>query len=150
MKEKAINNSAANKELKKKIIPLATTLRKMDFKIYATEHTAETLRNAGLNGITALHKIKEVDKKPNILEYLLERKIDLVINIPPRENRKEHEDALEDEYTIRRLAVEFNIPVVTNFELALTLTNILKQRAGNAITTRSLNEYMDSLLWKYW
>jgi len=34
--------------------------------------------------------------------------------------------------------------------LALTLTNILKQRAENAITMRSLNEYMDSLLWKYW
>ena len=65
--------TVGDEELKKKIIPLATTLRKMDFKIYATEHTAETLRNAGLNGITALHKIKEVDKKPNILEYLLER-----------------------------------------------------------------------------
>jgi len=73
-----------------------------------------------------------------------------VINIPTTENKKEYEDALEDEYTIRRLAVEFNIPVVTNFELALTLTNILKQRAENSITTRSLNEYMDSLLWKYW
>jgi len=142
--------TVGGEELKKKIIPLAATLRKMDFKIYATEHTAETLRNAGLNSITALHKIKEVDKKPNILEHLLERKIDLVINIPTTENRKEYEDALEDEYTIRRLAVEFNIPVVTNFELALTLTNILKQRAGNAITMRSLNEYMDSLLWKYW
>jgi carbamoyl-phosphate synthase large subunit len=142
--------TVGGEELKKKIIPLAATLRKMDFKIYATEHTAETLRNAGLNSITALHKIKEVDKKPNILEHLLERKIDLVINIPTMENRKEYEEALEDEYTIRRLAVEFNIPVVTNFELALTLTNILKQRAENAITTRSLNEYMDSLLWKYW
>jgi len=72
--------------------------------------------------------------------------IDLVINIPTTENRKEHQDALEDEYTIRRLAVEFNIPVVTNFELALTLTNILRQRGDNAITMRSLNEYMDSLL----
>ena len=142
--------TVGGEELKKKIIPLAATLRKMDFKIYATEHTAETLRNAGLNSITALHKIKEVDKKPNILEHLLERKIDLVINIPTTENKKEYEDALEDEYTIRRLAVEFNIPVVTNFELALTLTNILKQRAENSITTRSLNEYMDSLLWKYW
>ncbi len=80
----------------------------------------------------------------------MERKIDLVINIPIANAKGEYADALEDEYTIRRLAVEFNIPVVTTLELASALTNVLKQRVGNAITVRSLNEYMETLLWKYW
>ena len=142
--------TVGGEELKRKITPLAIALRKMGFKIYATEHTAEALSNAGLNNITVLHKVKEVDRKPNILEYLLEGKIDLVINIPTANAGGEYADALEDEYTIRRLAVEFNIPVVTTLELASALTNVFKQRVGNAITVRSLNEYMESLLWKYW
>ncbi len=125
-------------------------LAQMSYKIYATEHTAEALKNAGLSDVTVLHKVKETDKKPNILEHILAGKIDLVINIPTAKDRKEYQDALEDEYTIRRLAVEFNIPVLTNLELAFTLTNMLRQRFSSTITTRSLNEYTDSLLWKCW
>ena len=142
--------TVGGEEPKRKVTPLAMALRKMGFKIYATEHTAEALSNAGLNDITVLHKVKEIDRNPNILEYLLAGKIDLVINIPAVDANGEYLDAVEDGYTIRRLAVEFNVPVVTNLELAFALTNMLKQGVGNAITVRSLNEYMESLQWKYW
>ncbi len=122
----------------------------MEFKIYATEHTAETLRNAGVNNISVLHKVREVGKNPNIVDYLQEGKIDLVINIPMPNHTGKYSEVLKDEYTIRRLAIEFNIPVVTNLELASALTKVLEQRDSNKLTVRSLNEYMDSLAWKFW
>jgi carbamoyl-phosphate synthase large subunit len=137
-------------ELKKKIVPLGKAFRKMDFKIYATEHTAETLRNAGIDNISVLHKVREVGKNPNIVNYLQEGKIDLVINIPMPNTAGKYSDILKDEYTIRRLAIEFNIPVVTNLELASALTKVLEQSNSNKLTIRSLNEYMDSLAWKFW
>jgi len=59
-------------------------------------------------------------------------------------------EALEDEYIIRRLAVEFNVPVVTTIELVAALIRVLRHRASSQLAVRSLNEYMDSLPWKYW
>jgi len=142
--------TVGGEKLKKKIVPLGKALRKMEFKIYATEHTAETLRNAGVNNISVLRKVREVGKNPNIVDYLQEGKIDLVINIPMPNHTGKYSEVLKDEYTIRRLAIEFNIPVVTNLELASALTKVLSQRDSNKLTVRSLNEYMDSLAWKFW
>jgi len=142
--------TVGGEELKKKVVPLGKALRKMGFKIYATEHTAETLRKAGVNDVSVLHKVREVDKNPNIVDYLQKGKIDLVINIPMPNNAGKYSDILKDEYTIRRLAIEFNIPVVTNLELASALTKVLEKRDSNELTVRSLNEYMDGLAWKFW
>jgi carbamoyl-phosphate synthase large subunit len=144
--------TVGGEEPKKRVAPIACALRDVGFKIYATEHTAEALKNFGLDDLIVLYKVRET-KNPNILEYLLKRKIDLVVNIPATNNHVNTEkqaDILEDEYVIRRLAVEFNIPVITNLELASALVKMLNQLTNNAITIRSLNEYMDSLPWKYW
>ncbi|MFQ6095699.1 MAG: carbamoyl-phosphate synthase (glutamine-hydrolyzing) large subunit, partial [Candidatus Bathyarchaeia archaeon] len=135
--------------MKKRIVPIAKSLREIGFKIYATEHTAEALVRSGLNPIAVLHKVKE-KRKPNILDYLLERRIDLVINIPTGNSENGHSDVFEDEYTIRRLAVEFNIPILTTIELASALVRVLRYRAYSKVTVRSLNEYMDRLPLKHW
>ena len=144
--------TVGGKELKKKIVSLGKALRKMGFKIYATEHTAEALRNAGVNDTSVLHKVREAGKKPNITDYLQNGKIDLVINIPMPNNGGKYSDILKDEYIIRRLAVEFNIPVVTNLELASAIMRVLGANNGNGKNSavRSLNEYMENLEWKFW
>ena len=142
--------TVGGEDLKRKIVPLGKALRKMGFKIFATEHTAETLRNAGVNDISVLHKVREVGKNPNIVDYLQKDKLDLVINIPTPNNAGKYSEILRDEYTIRRLAIEFNIPVVTNLELASALTKVLEQHDSNKLNVRSLNEYMDSLEQKFW
>jgi carbamoyl-phosphate synthase large subunit len=142
--------TVGGEDLKRKIVPLGKALRKMGFKIFATEHTAETLRNAGVNDISVLHKVREVGKNPNIVDYLQKDKLDLVINIPTPNNAGKYSEILRDEYIIRRLAIEFNIPVVTNLELASALTKVLEQHDSNKLNVRSLNEYMDSLEQKFW
>ena len=142
--------TVGGKELKKQVVPLGQALRNMGFKIYATQHTAEALRDAGVNSISVLHKVREEGQKPNIVDYLQEGKIDLVINIPMPNHLVTFSEVLKDEYTIRRLAIEFNVPVVTNLQLASALTKILEQREANKFDIRSLNEYMDSLPRKFW
>jgi len=148
--ESSVLITVGGERLKKEVVPLARTLRELGFKIYATEHTADAFRKAGLNSITVLHKVKESDKKPNILDYLIKRKIDLVINIPSNNSDGEMNEIWEDEYVIRRLAVEFNIPVVTTLELASALVKAIKYRAASEAVIRSLNEYMDNLPFKLW
>jgi carbamoyl-phosphate synthase large subunit len=121
----------------------------MGFKIYATAHTADVLNAAGVNA-TLLYKVKEADAEPNILDYLQERKIDLVINVPMANKGSNYTDILTDGYIIRRQAVEFNVPVITNLQLADALVDVLKQKDKNGNSIRSLNEYMDDLPWKLW
>jgi carbamoyl-phosphate synthase large subunit len=142
--------TVGGKELKEKVVPIGRALRKMGFKIYATKHTAEVLQGAGVNDISVLHKVREVGQEPNIVNYLKEGKIDMVVNIPMANHSGTISEVLKDEYTIRRLAIEFNIPVVTNLQLASALTRMLEQREGNKFDIRSLNEYMDSLPRKFW
>jgi len=107
---------------KSKIIPAARKLIGNGFKIYATEHTREFLVNNKIY-CEKLHKVSE-NIKPNILDFLINKELSLVINIP--DFGETNVQTIIDEYVIRRKAVEFGIPVITNLELANTLVNALE------------------------
>jgi carbamoyl-phosphate synthase large subunit len=142
--------TVGGEEPKRRVVPLAKAFEEMGFKIYATEHTAEALQAAGINSVTVLSKVKESSANPNILDYIQNQKIDLVINVPMANKQRNYSDVLTDGYIIRRQAVEFNVPVITNLELASALVRVLKQRGNNGNSIRSLNEYMNELPWKLW
>ncbi|MCP8321527.1 MAG: ATP-grasp domain-containing protein, partial [archaeon] len=108
---------------KESIISIAKKFLEKEFKIYATEHTAEALIKNDIK-CEVLHKVSE-GKQPNILDYLINQKIKLVINVLKLEGASSLK-ALDDDYTIRRKAVEFGIPVITNLELTDALANAIK------------------------
>jgi carbamoyl-phosphate synthase large subunit len=97
-----------------------------NFKIYSTEHTAEEFLKNKIE-CSILHKVSE-RKKPNILDYIINKEIKLVINIPRLNGDVKSKKIFKDEYLIRRKAVEFGIPVVTNLEIAKTLINALEKQ----------------------
>src|SRR5487761_7690 len=103
-------------ELKKRTLNSVRKLAEMGYKIFATEHTAEFLSKHGLSDVDILYKISEKDRKPNISDALADRKVDLIINIPSSMALEKFADMQEDEYRIRRKAVELGIPVLTNVE----------------------------------
>jgi carbamoyl-phosphate synthase large subunit len=138
-----------DKERKKRVVPIAKAFAEMGFKIYATAHTADVLNDSGVNA-TMLYKVQDAQTNPNILDYLQERKIDLVINVPMANRRSSISDIITDGYAIRRQAVEFNVPVITNLQLADALVEVLKKKSQNGNSIRTLNEYMDALPWKVW
>jgi carbamoyl-phosphate synthase large subunit len=149
-KDGSVLITVGGEEPKRRVVPLARAFSEMGFKIYATEHTAEVLKAAGISGISVLSKVKESGENPNILDYLQNQKIDLVVNVPMANKQRNYSDVLTDGYLIRRQAVEFNVPVITNLELASALVRVLQQRDHNGNSIRSLNEYMDELPWKLW
>ncbi len=104
-----------------KAVEVARKMASIGLKIYATKHTAEALRSNGLHCET-IYKISE-GKKPNVLDYLENRKIKLVINTPSPDNVSDK--VVSDGFLIRRRAVEFGIPIITNLKLADTLADTL-------------------------
>ncbi|PVX26180.1 MAG: carbamoyl phosphate synthase large subunit, partial [Candidatus Bathyarchaeum sp.] len=96
--------TVGGKKLKEQIVPIGRALRNMGYKLYATKNTAAVLRDEGVDKISVLHKVREVGQTPNIVDFLQEGKIDLVINIPMPNHLVTFSEVLKDEYTIRRLA----------------------------------------------
>jgi carbamoyl-phosphate synthase large subunit len=108
-------------EDKSKIIDIANRLVCKNMKIYATEKTSEELKKHGIESIV-VRKVSE--PRPNILDYLMNESIKMVINIP-FSNGIINNQALDDEYQIRRKAVEFKVHVVGNLQVAKTITDAL-------------------------
>jgi carbamoyl-phosphate synthase large subunit len=142
--------SVGGEELKKQVLPLAKKLKDLGFTIFATEDTALALKDNGIYAVK-LYKIHEYGSEPNIMGCLQNGAIDLVINIPlPTTVEEKFRTIMEDEYKIRRMAVDYNIPVIINLELAKALIDAIKKvrKMENIIT--SLNEYHDRLKEVYW
>ena len=87
-------------------------LAQKGYQIYATRGTGEFLRGNGIEA-TILHWPDE-DANPNTLEYIRNGLIDMVVNIPKNLSQGE----LKNDYTIRRSAIDFNVPLLTNARLA--------------------------------
>ncbi len=105
------------------ILPYAKMLVSNGYRIFATRHTSEDFVENGI-ACQMVHKVSE-KSKPNILDYLLNKEIRLVINIPSMGGDDRTRRILRDEYLIRRKAAEFGVPVVTNLELARALVKAL-------------------------
>ncbi len=123
-------------ENKIKFLESAKRLDEMKLKLYATEQTAKFLQLHGIN-VKKLFKIHE-KQKPNILEYFQKGKIDLAINITDRFIKKN----VNDDYIIRRAAVDQNIPLFTNMQKAELFVKAISEKDPNDFPIGSWNEYV--------
>jgi len=128
--------NVADEARKKEIISLVVDLWKMGFKIYTTRPFAQALKSEGINDAVILHDVSEIDKNPNPIQLLSQRKIDLVISISTGNSQE-----FSDDYMIRRAATEFNIPIITTVELTSSLIKALKYLKNRKPTVHPLQEY---------
>ena len=142
--------SVGGDELKRQVLPLAIKLRNLGFNIFATEDTAKYLKENGIFAVK-LYKVHEYGKEPNIMGCLMNGAIDLVINIPtPSTSDEEFRRILEDEYKIRRMAVDYNIPVIINLQLAKAIIDAIRIVRKKPLQIKSLDEFHSELKEIYW
>jgi carbamoyl-phosphate synthase large subunit len=113
----------------------ARSLQAMGYEIYASKGTAKFLVDNGVPA-TPLHWPLE-KTEPNIATMLRERKFDLVINIPKNNGEKE----LRNDYIIRRMAIDFDLPLVTDIKVARRLTEALAQNRERGLEVKAWEEY---------
>jgi carbamoyl-phosphate synthase large subunit len=108
--------SVGGPTLKEELLPIAHRLKAIGLKLTATEDTGAFLTARGVPGVRVLHKVSEPDRHPNVMEALDRGQIDLLLNVPVSLTQEKFERMLEDEYVLRRRAVELGIPLFTSLE----------------------------------
>ena len=121
---------------KTKINEIAKQLVEMKFNIISTQGTYNTLKKSGIK-VKMIKKINE--GRPNIIDLLINGKVDLVINTPSGRKSK------GDGYEIRRTAIRNNIPYVTTIPAALATVIGMKSIRENDITIKHLQSYHKSI-----
>ena len=113
----------------------AKLFQSLGIKFYATQGTAEFLARYGIESEVVYWPLEKLS--PNAGELIEQRKIDLVINIP----KNYQETELTNDYYIRRKAVDFGIPLLTNIQLANRLAESLSRKQFVDLGIKELQAY---------
>ncbi len=106
------------------------------YKIYATEGTQKFLADHGVEA-TVVSWPDEQNHNTNIISLLQEHQVDLVVNIPKNQTRRE----LTNGYKIRRSAIDHNIPLMTNARLASAFIKAFCNMKETDIEIKTWQEY---------
>jgi len=117
---------------KRGIIFIAKKLRDLGFKIVATRGTAKVLSN---NGIPVEVVAKVGEGRPNVVDVIKNREIDLIINTPSG-GRAQLESSI-----IRKEAIIRDIPFVTTLSGAEATVYAIERLKSGSVAVKSIQEY---------
>ncbi|MGH8248614.1 MAG: carbamoyl-phosphate synthase large subunit, partial [Gammaproteobacteria bacterium] len=123
---------SVNDSDKSGIVPIARDFEDLGFQILATLGTHQLLV---ANQIRADHVFKVGEGRPNVVDRLKSRQIDLLVNTPlGRQSRF-------DEKAIRRAATQYGVPCITTLSGAAAAVNAIGTLRREKLSVRSLQEY---------
>ena len=117
--------------------PLVKGFKDLGFQVYATRGTAQCLGQHGVH-VEEVYKVREA--RPHIIDRIKNRDISLVINTP----RGRHTPV--DSYSIRRAALEYNIPYTTTLAAAKATLQAICTLKKDQLAVKSLQEYHETIM----
>jgi carbamoyl-phosphate synthase large subunit len=121
---------------KKYAAGLGRKLRELGFNLLASQGTAAALSASDIP-VKKLFKVSE--GRPNIVDYLKNREVALIINTPSGLRPK------KDTGSIRAAAVAHNIPLITTIPGALAAVSAIESLRHRPLAVCSLQSYHQSL-----
>jgi carbamoyl-phosphate synthase large subunit len=118
---------------KDRIIKPVKELAELGFKVLATRGT---MRHLEAHGIACTKVNKVLEGRPNIVDFMKNREVDLVFNTT------EGAKALADSSTIRRTALMYKIPYYTTIAGALAVTNAIAALRAGVLEVQPLQKYI--------
>ncbi len=124
--------------LRSKIALLApiTLLAERGYTIYATKGTAKFLNDNGVEAIAV--GWPDEHEQPNSLDLIKQRAVELVINIPKNLSSEE----LDNDYSIRRAAIDYNVPLITNARLGAAFLYAFHRKSIDDLGINSWGEFV--------
>lgn len=123
-------------ESKINLLPIIKKYKNKGSQIFATKGTHQFFKKNKIIS-TLVFWPEDSLKEPNVMTQLINKKIELVINIP--KNLSKHE--LDNDYKIRRTAIDCNIPLITNTRLAKSFLEAAHEISLDEIKIMSWKEY---------
>lgn len=121
---------------KRKILPVASELVDLGFKLYATRGTAQHLKEFGI-AAEMVHKVGQKGS-PDAIDLMRRGAIQLIINTPS-ENLEA--PARRDGYMMRRVATDLQIPFLATIEAARAAVGAINSLRQGDVVIKSLQEY---------
>ena len=101
----------------------AWQLIEQGYTLYATEATAEVMKKNQVPCTVVAYPTDEgSSSKPNAVDLIKSGDIGMVINVPSHESKR-----LEDNYHMRRTAVDFGVPLLTDTNLVKVFANAVQE-----------------------
>ncbi|HEY3011262.1 MAG TPA: carbamoyl-phosphate synthase large subunit, partial [Gemmatimonadales bacterium] len=117
---------------KANVVPIARRFHALGFRILATEGTARYLR---ARGIPTQRVLKVYEGRPNAIDLLVSGQIQLLINTPLGKLTQ------QDDYTIRRAALQHRVPYTTTLSAASAACDAIIALRSRAGEVRALQEW---------
>ena len=115
------------------MLPACQELHALGFAIIATSGTAAALNAAGIPA-TQINKVMQ--GQPHVVDYMLDGKINLVINTA------QGEAAIHDSRSLRQTALTASIPYYTTIPAAIAATAAIRTIRTRTLAVRSLQSYL--------
>jgi carbamoyl-phosphate synthase large subunit len=122
---------------KNKLFDELKKLEQKGWEIFSTENTHHFLTRRGVASQFLYKGSEEIE--PNVITAIAERQVDLIINIPRSSPTGEHHT---DGYLIRRLAIDHQIPLITNMHVAKLFLDCLTNLDQEALSVSSWQEFL--------
>ncbi|TPX10521.1 uncharacterized protein E0L32_008571 [Thyridium curvatum] len=129
---------------KKEMLPSVARLQKLGYKLFATAGTADFLQahNIPVQYLEALGDEKDAQKSEfSLTQHLSNNMIDLYINLPSNNKYRRPANYMSKGYQTRRMAVDYQIPLVTNVKNAKILVEAIARHFEMGI---SIQDYHTS------
>jgi len=133
--EKSILISSGPSRSKTELLNSARLLLEKGYRLYATKGTHDFYEKNNIPNTRVFWP--DEDEQPNAFDLIKNKAVDLVINIPKNLTSKE----LSNDYSIRRAAVDFNVPLITNARLASAFVYSISRYRLEDLPIKSWDEY---------
>jgi carbamoyl-phosphate synthase large subunit len=117
---------------KPKAVEIARRFHNLGFKITATKGTCIEFIN---NNIPSEFALKMSEGRPNIVDYIINKKIDLIINTTIGKR------SIQDSFPIRRNAIEKQIPYVTTIRGAEATIMAIEAMKAKKVGVKPIQSY---------
>ncbi len=119
---------------KQKLLNYFSQLEEKGWEIYSTGGTHSFLSKSGVGSYFVYKTSEKVE--PNIRSVIANRKVDLIINIPTNQSSQSQTDG----FSIRRMAIDHHIPLITNIQSAQIILQCLIDLYETDLPVRSWRE----------
>lgn len=133
--QKGVLISSGDARGKVELLESSKMMEQRGLKLFATPGTHDFLKSHGVDSEKVFWP--DDNRQPNALQLLQDQVVDLVVNIPKDLSSEE----LNNDYSIRRNAVDRNIPIVTNARLASAFIVSFCSIELEDLAMKSMGEY---------